>query len=205
MDKKELSERDICSKFITPSILKAGWDQNQFREEVKLTDGRVAVRDKMAARIKNPDAKGGPKRADYVLYARPNLAIAVVEAKQNKFSLGHGMQQALGYAEMLDAPFALSSNGDGFLLHDRTGLTQPVERPLSLDEFPCLDILWPLYWPIYNLDLKKPNAPEEESHDPGVLPEKYKKLLGGIEETENRLKSVLASALAHHFTDEAFL
>ncbi|BEH09839.1 DEAD/DEAH box helicase family protein [Geobacter sulfurreducens subsp. ethanolicus] len=145
MDKKDLSERDICSKFITPSILKAGWTQSQFREEVKLTDGRVAVRGKMAARVKNPDAKGGPKRADYVLYARPNLAIAVVEAKQNKFSVGHGMQQALAYAEMLDAPFALSSNGDGFLLHDRTGLTQPVERPISLDEFPQLDYLWQLY------------------------------------------------------------
>lgn len=89
MEKKDLSERDICSKFITPSILKAGWTQSQFREEVKLTDGRVAVRGKMAARIKNPDVKGGPKRADYVLYARPNLAIAVVEAKQNKFSVGH--------------------------------------------------------------------------------------------------------------------
>ena len=145
MDKKELSERDICSKFITPSILNAGWVQSQFREEVKLTDGRVAVRGKMAARIKSLDAKGGPKRADYVLYARPNLAIAVVEAKQNKFPVGHGMQQALAYAEMLDAPFALSSNGDGFLLHDRTGLTQPVERPLSLDEFPKLDYFWQIY------------------------------------------------------------
>lgn len=145
MDKRELSERDICSKFITPSILKAGWTQGQFREEVKLTDGRVAVRGKMAARIKNPEAKGGPKRADFVLYARPNLAIAVVEAKQNKFSVGHGMQQALAYAEMLDAPFALSSNGDGFLLHDRTGLTQPVIRELSLDEFPQLDYLWQIY------------------------------------------------------------
>jgi len=145
MDKKDLSERDICSKFITPSILKAGWTQSQFREEVKLTDGRVAVRGKMAARVKNPDAKGGPKRADYVLYARPNLAIAVVEAKQNKFSVGQGMQQALAYAEMLDAPFALSSNGDGFLLHDRTGLTQPVERPIALDEFPQLEYLWQLY------------------------------------------------------------
>jgi type I restriction enzyme R subunit len=136
MDKKQLSERDICSKFITPAILQASWIQCQFREEVKLTNGRVAVRGTMAARIKNPEAKGGPKRADYVLYAYPNLAIAVVEAKKNKFSIGHGMQQALAYAEMLDAPFALSSNGDGFLLHDRTGLSQPAERELKLEEFP---------------------------------------------------------------------
>lgn len=145
MDKYQLSERDICTKFITPAIQQAGWEQHQFREEVNLTDGRVMVRGKLASRIKNPDAKGGPKRADFVLYGRPNVPIAVVEAKQVKFSVGHGMQQALAYAEMLDAPFAISSNGDGFLLHDRTGLTQPIERELSLTEFPTLEDLWPLY------------------------------------------------------------
>ena len=145
MDKYQLSERDICTKFITPAIAQAGWQQPQFREEVSLTDGRVMVRGKLAARIKNPDAKGGPKRADFVLYARPNVPIAVVEAKQARFSVGHGMQQALAYAEMLDAPFAISSNGDGFLIHDRTGITQPVERELQLSEFPSLDDLWPLY------------------------------------------------------------
>lgn len=145
MDKHQLSERDICTKFITPAIVQAGWQQHQFREEVGLTDGRVIVRGKLASRIKNPDAKGGPKRADFVLYARSNVPIAVVEAKQTKFSVGHGMQQALAYAEMLDAPFAISSNGDGFLLHDRTGITQPVERKLQLNEFPSLDDLWPLY------------------------------------------------------------
>lgn len=145
MDKYQLSERDICTKFITPAIQHAGWQQHQFREEVNLTDGRVIVRGKLASRIKNPDAKGGPKRADFVLYGRPNVPIAVIEAKQAKFSLGHGMQQALAYAEMLDAPFAISSNGDGFLLHDRTGLTQPIERELSLTHFPSLNDLWPLY------------------------------------------------------------
>ena len=145
MDKFTLTERDICTKFITPAILQAGWEHSAFREEVKLTDGRVMVRGKMAARVRNPEAKGGPKRADYVLYARPNVPIAVVEAKQARFSIGHGMQQALAYAELLDAPFAISSNGDGFLLHDRTGLTQPVERELSLAAFPTLQELWPLY------------------------------------------------------------
>jgi type I restriction enzyme R subunit len=145
MDKNQLSERDICTKFITPAIQKAGWQQHQFREEVKLTDGRVMVRGKLAARIRNPDAKGGPKRADYVLYARPNVPIAVIEAKQAKFAVGHGMQQALAYAEMLDAPFAVSSNGNSFLLHDRTGVTEPVEREFSLDSFPALDELWPTY------------------------------------------------------------
>ncbi|HYE36657.1 EcoAI/FtnUII family type I restriction enzme subunit R [Methylocaldum sp.] len=145
MDKLLLSERDICTKFITPAIQQAGWQQHEFREEVQLTDGRVMVRGKLAARIKNPDAKGGPKRADYVLYARPNVPIAVIEAKQNKYPVGYGMPQALFYAELLDVPFAISSNGDGFLLHDCTGLTQPVERELSLSEFPSLATLWPLY------------------------------------------------------------
>jgi type I restriction enzyme R subunit len=125
--------------------VQAGWQQHQFREEVNLTDGHVMVRGKLAARIKNPEVKGGPKCADFVLYARPNVPIAVVEAKQAKFSVGHGMQQDLAYAEMLDAPFAISSNGDGFLLHDRTGLTQPVERELQLNEFPSLDKLWHIY------------------------------------------------------------
>ncbi|MCZ4315585.1 DEAD/DEAH box helicase family protein [Comamonadaceae bacterium G21597-S1] len=145
MDKHDLSERDICTKFITPAIQQAGWLQHQFREEVNLTDGRVMVRGKLAARIRNPNVKGGPKRADYVLYARPGVPIAIVEAKQARFKVGHGMQQALAYAEMLDAPFAISSNGDGFLLHDRTGLTQPVERELQLHEFPALTDLWLLY------------------------------------------------------------
>lgn len=145
MDKTQFSERDICTKFITPAIHQAGWQMYQFREEVSLTDGRVMVRGKLAARVKNPEAKGGPKRADFVLYARPNVPIAVVEAKQARFPIGQGMQQALAYAEMLDAPFAISSNGDGFLIHDRTGLTLPVERELQLSEFPSLDDLWPLY------------------------------------------------------------
>ncbi|MDD2389057.1 MAG: DEAD/DEAH box helicase family protein [Desulfobacterales bacterium] len=145
MDKKQLSERDICTKFITPSIMRAGWQQSQFREEVKLTDGRVMVRGRLAARVKNPDAKGGPKRADYVLYARPNLPIAIIEAKRNIYSIGHGMQQALSYAEMLDVPFALSTNGDGFLFHDLTGQTQPTERELAMEQFPSLEELWPLY------------------------------------------------------------
>ena len=145
MNKFQLSERDICTKFITPAIQQAGWQQHQFREEVKLTDGRVVVRGKLAARVRNPESKGGPKRADFVLYARPGLPIAVIEAKQARFSVGHGMQQALAYAEMLDAPFAISSNGDGILLHDRTGLIQPVERELQLSEFPTPDELWPLY------------------------------------------------------------
>jgi type I restriction enzyme R subunit len=144
-NKKELSERDICTKYITPAIQASGWDQHAFREEVQLTDGRVIVRGKMASRIKNPEAKGGPKRADYVLYAESGIPLAVIEVKRNLYSVGDGMQQALAYAEMLDAPFALSTNGDSFLFHDRTGISQPIEREISLSEFPSSGNLWPVY------------------------------------------------------------
>jgi len=145
VDKRLLSERDICTKYVTPAIREAGWQQEQFREEVGLTDGRVVVRGTMAARVRNPESKGGPKRADYVLYAMPNLPIAVIEAKQARFSVGHGMQQALAYAELLDAPFAISSNGEGFLIHDRTGLSNLTEREVSLNAFPTHGELWQLY------------------------------------------------------------
>ncbi len=96
-------------------------------------------------RIKDPQASGGPKRADYILYAYPNVPIAIVEAKRNIFPVGHGMQQALLYAEMLDIPIAIASNGDGFLLHDRTGITSPVERELTLEQFPTQEELLAIY------------------------------------------------------------
>ena len=106
MDKKTLSERDICTKFITPHLVAAGWDLNtQIREEVGFTDGRIYVRGKLHTR-------GAQKRADYILYYKPNIPIAVIEAKDNNHSAGSGIQQALGYAETLDIPFVFSSNGD---------------------------------------------------------------------------------------------
>lgn len=145
MNKLDLSERDICSKFITPAILAADWTQDHFREEVPLTNGRVQVRGNLASRVTNPDAPGGPKRADYVLYGSPNIPIAVVEAKRAIFPVGQGMQQALAYAEMLDAPFAISSNGVGFLVHDRTGLGPQTEWECSLESFPRFADLWARY------------------------------------------------------------
>ncbi|HTQ08781.1 MAG TPA: DEAD/DEAH box helicase family protein, partial [Fimbriimonadaceae bacterium] len=141
MDKKALSERDICTKYITPAIAKGGWDvQTQVRENVHLTKGRVIVRGRLVSR-------GTAKFADYVLYAKPNanIPLAIVEAKDNNHGVGDGMQQGLGYADMLDVPFVFSSNGDAFLLHDRTGQGPTVERHLSLDEFPSPDELWRRY------------------------------------------------------------
>ncbi|THG87122.1 DEAD/DEAH box helicase [Pseudomonas sp. A-1] len=146
MDKKSLTERDICTKFITPAIEQAGWDiHKQVREEVSFTKGRIIVRGKLHSR-------GEAKRADYVLYHQPNVPIAVIEAKDNKHSLGAGMQQALGYADTLDVPFVFSSNGDGFLFHDRTGTGELTETELSLAQFPSPDELWQRYCQWKGLD-----------------------------------------------------
>jgi type I restriction enzyme, R subunit len=108
-DKKTLSERDICTKFITPSVVKAGWDlQSQIREEVFFTRGRIIVRGKLVTR-------GKAQHADYILYYKPNIPIALIEAKDNNYPVGGGMQQAIEYAATLDIPFVFSSNGDAFL------------------------------------------------------------------------------------------
>lgn len=138
-NKKSLSERDICSKYITPAIIEAGWDLlSQIREEVSFTKGRIIVRGKMHIR-------GEQKRADYILYYKSNIPLAVIEAKDNNYSVGAGMQQALNYAETLNVPFVFSSNGDAFLLHDRTGLAEKTEQELTLDSFPSPAQLWQRY------------------------------------------------------------
>lgn len=137
--KHQLNETEICDLYITPAILRAGWDQQrQVRREYYFTKGKVIVRGKVAKR-------GDPKKADYVLFGKANIPLAVVEAKDNKKSMGSGLPQALGYAKVLDIPFAFSSNGDGFIFHDRTGNSDPVERQLSLDEFPSESELWARY------------------------------------------------------------
>ena len=136
MNKKDLSERDICTKFITPAIIKSGWDKDsQIREEVSFTAGKVIVRGKLVSR-------GKGKRADYILYYKNNIPIAVIEAKDNKYSVGAGIQQAIEYAETLDIPFVFSSNGDAFLFHDRTVDLGKKEIELPLDKFPKPQELW---------------------------------------------------------------
>lgn len=136
-DKKSLSERDICTKFITPAIKDvAGWNLMQFSEEFTL--GKIFVKGKRVAR-------GSKDRADYILFHNRNLPIAIIEAKDNNHDLGAGMQQALRYAEMIDVPFAYSSNGDGFIEHDRTRKDGVLERTLGLNEFPSPQELWERY------------------------------------------------------------
>jgi len=139
INKKSLSERDICTKFITPAIKKAGWDTfTQLLEEVSFTDGKIYVRGKLVAR-------GARKRADYILYYKPNIPIAIVEAKDNKHSVRAGMQQALDYAKILDISFVFSSNGDGFMFHDKTQSSGNIETELDNDSFPSPQELWSKY------------------------------------------------------------
>jgi type I restriction enzyme R subunit len=134
-----LSERDICTKLITPAILKAGWDlQTQIREEVTFTKGRVIVRGKLHTR-------GKVRRADFILYYKPNIPLALIEAKDARHTLGDGMPQALDSAAMQDIPFVFSSNGSGFLFHDRTVTSGPIETEIPLDAFPSPGALWQRY------------------------------------------------------------
>ena len=138
INKLELSEADIISKFILPAVIGSGWDDmTQIREEVKLRDGKVIVRGQMAVRKT-------VKSADIVLYHKPNLPLAVIEAKANKHSIGKGMQQALDYAGLLEVPFVFSSNGDGFIFHDKTNSTI-LETEISLSDFPTPAELWDKY------------------------------------------------------------
>ncbi len=139
MRKSDLSERDICTKFITPALRKAGWDEMlQIREEVSFTKGRIIVRGKLVSR-------GQAKRADYILYFKPNIPLALIEAKDNSNGVGDGIQQGLEYATTLDIPFVFSSNGDGFVFHDRTAAGGAVETNLGLDDFPSPADLWARY------------------------------------------------------------
>lgn len=136
MKKHEMTEEDIKLQFITPAIEAAGWDKlKQIKMEYNFTDGRVIVRGNITAR-------GKRKRTDYLLYYKPNLPLAIVEAKDNRHSIGDGMQQGIEYAECLDVPFVYSSNGDGFLEHD---MLCGKEREIKLEEFPSPEELWRRY------------------------------------------------------------
>jgi type I restriction enzyme R subunit len=136
MNKKQLSEQEIRTRYITPAIQAAGWKPQQIREELTFTAGRIIVRGNLSLR------SDLHKRVDYLLYYRPHISLAIVEAKDNNHGLSDGMDQALEYAEMMDVPFVYTSNGDGFMEHDRTAAAGLVERELSLAEFPSPATLW---------------------------------------------------------------
>ena len=204
MNKKSLSERDICTKFITPAVMQAGWDLNtQVREEVFFTNGRIIVRGKLFKR-------GKSKRADYILYYKPNIPIAIIEAKDNNHSVGSGMQQALEYSEMLHIPFVFSSNGDAFLFHDSTikEKGEIVETELSLENFPSPNDLWSKYCKWKGLESESRKAIIEEDYFAdisGKSPRYYQlnainKTVEVIAKGQNRILLVMATGTGKTYT-----
>jgi type I restriction enzyme, R subunit len=197
IDKKALSERDICTKFITPAIKDvAGWDLMQFSEEFTL--GKIFVKGKRVAR-------GSKDRADYILFHNRDLPIAIIEAKDNHHDIGAGMQQALRYAEMIDVPFAYSSNGDGFIEHDRTREAGVLERTLGINDFPSPQQLWERYKAWKKID------PEEEQiiNQPYYMSEKppryYQRVainraVEAVAQEQNRILLVMATGTGKTYT-----
>jgi type I restriction enzyme R subunit len=196
--KKQLTEQDIRTKYITPAIKKSGWDEmTQFREEVYFTDGRIIVKGKTIKR-------GTAKKADYILYHKPNMPLAVVEAKDNKHSIASGMQQAIEYAGILDIPFAYSSNGDGFIEHDfLTG----KEQEISIDEFPSPEQLHERYQKAQGLDETKQQIVETPyySDGSGKTPRYYQQIainrtVRAVAEGKDRILLVMATGTGKTFT-----
>jgi type I restriction enzyme R subunit len=141
MHKNKQSESDISDKFIRPAIVQAGWHTlDQIYAQYPLRAGRVVVRGKTARRD-----KATVLFADYVLFLKPNIPLAVVEAKKSRLSVQAGMQQAIHYAELLCVPFSFASNGEGFVLRDATLATGVLEQNLARDQFPSPQELWARY------------------------------------------------------------
>jgi type I restriction enzyme R subunit len=204
MNKKTLTEADIRTKFITPAIVGVNgekWDvMTQLREEAYFTRGRVIVRGKTVKR-------GEAKKADYLLYYKPNIPLAVVEAKDNTHSVGAGMAQALEYAEILDVPFAYSSNGDAFLEHDRTATSGTVTREIPLDRFPSPQELWQRYCKAKGWSDTQQQVNTQDYYDDGSgkAPRYYQHIainrtVEAIARGENRVLLVMATGTGKTYT-----
>lgn len=182
-------------------IQQAGWDIiTQIREEVSLTNGRIIVHGKHHKREPN-------KRADYVLYYKPNIPIAIIEAKDNKHTIGNGMQQALCYAEMLDVPFIFSSNGDGFLFHNKIAADGVIERELAMNEFPSVEGLWQSWAQHRGLNDQQEELITQDyySDNSGKAPRYYQllainKTIDAIANGQNRILLVMATGTGKTFT-----
>ena len=204
MDKKALTEADIRTKFITPAIVGTNadkWDRmTQIREEAYFTKGNVIVRGQVVKR-------GIAKKADYILYYKPNLPLAVVEAKDNNHSIGAGMQQALEYAEILDVPFAYSSNGDAFLEHDRTVMSGVVTREIPLAQFPTPAELWARYCAAKGFNRVQAEIATQDYYDDGAgkTPRYYQliainRTVDAIAQGQNRILLVMATGTGKTYT-----
>src|SRR3989338_3669202 len=189
MSLKGLSETDICTKYITPAIQKAGW--KLFRQEKYFTDGRVIIKGDTSER-------GEAKKADYILYYRGNIPLAIIEAKKNIFPIGAGLQQAIEYGEILDIPFVYSSNGDGFIEHDRTGKSKKVEKELSLNQFPSPNELWNRYKEWKGIEKKHEDIITEEYYSGLKKPRYYQEIainrtIEAIAKGQDRILLVMAT------------
>lgn len=202
MNKKDLSERDICTKFINPALEKAGWDmQKQVREEVSFTDGRIIVQGRMHTR-------GKKKRADYILYYKLNEPIAIIEAKDNKQAVGSGMQQALEYSEILQVPFVFTSNGDSFIFHDKTNVNGALETEISLDQFPTPQALWEKYLKFKGIETPEAVEIVEQEYyldDSEMNPRYYQinavnRTIEAIAKGQNRVLLVMATGTGKTYT-----
>ncbi|MDA7754238.1 DEAD/DEAH box helicase family protein [Pseudomonadales bacterium] len=202
MDKKKLTETDIISKYVLPAIETSGWDSMlQIRQEVKLRDGKVIVRGQLGVRKT-------VKSADIVLYHKPNMPLAVIEAKANKHEIGKGMQQGLDYARLLDVPFIFATNGDGFVFHDKTvKAEQDIESEISLADFPTPQQLWQKYciWKGYT-DAQLPTLTQDYHNDgSGKAPRYYQlqainKTIEAISRGKDRNLLVMATGTGKTYT-----
>lgn len=202
--KKELSEIDICDLFITPAIIKAGWNQmSQIRREVTLTPGPIIVRGNMSARDKKKK-----KFADYVLSWEPGIPLAVVEAKENNYSVSYGMQQALGYADILEVPSAFSSNGDAFASHNKVPeVNEDIETQFPLESFPSPHILWNRYKKFRGIEEKSEQLIIQPYHADisGKEPRYYQveainRTMEAVARGENRILLVMATGTGKTYT-----
>ena len=197
-----LTEADIITKCVMPAILNAGWDNTtQIRQEVKLRDGKVIVRGKVAARRT-------VKSADIVLYHKPGIPLAVIEAKANKHEIGKGMQQGIEYARLLDVPFVFATNGDGFIFRDATAAEgECLEKQITLDDFPSPAELWRKFclWKGYT-QAQLPVITQDYYDDgSGKSPRYYQlqainKTIEAVSNGQNRVLLVIATGTGKTYT-----
>ncbi|EER5293599.1 EcoAI/FtnUII family type I restriction enzme subunit R [Escherichia coli] len=197
-----LTEADIITKCVMPAILNAGWDNTtQIRQEVKLRDGKVIVRGKVAARRT-------VKSADIVLYHKPGIPLAVIEAKANKHEIGKGMQQGIEYARLLDVPFVFATNGDGFIFRDATAAEgECLEKQITLDDFPSPAELWQkfCFWKGYT-QAQLPVITQDYYDDgSGKSPRYYQlqainKTIEAVSNGQNRVLLVMATGTGKTYT-----
>jgi len=204
INKKELSESDICDLYITPAIKNAGWDQiTQIRREVTLTPGPIIVRGNMSTRNKKKK-----KFADYVLYQEPGVPIAVVEAKDNNHTVSHGLQQALGYSSIMDVPSAFSSNGDAFASHnDVSAEDEDIETQLLMEEFPAPEVLWERYKTHRGIEDKSESLVTQPYHTDGsgkepryYQVEAINRVMEAIAKNQQRILLVMATGTGKTYT-----